>query len=161
MLDGGGGYYCTKYKRPYEDMGSSSWYYQYITDPISMQNFVYEWVHFSIFSEVCRSQNWLKSKKIWKTKNNNFGNFVTILTKIGSVGIWMGHFFLESWYMYGSCFKFPAACPYQNQTWVTSPQMMAALLSVVIWMRYQISQDPTSVQNVVSPKCRFPTSGVC
>ena len=66
---------------------------------------------------------------------------------------------LESWYMYGSCFKFPAACPYQNQTWVTSPQMMAALLSVVIGMRCQISQDPTSVQNVVSPKCRFPTSG--
>ena len=62
-------------------------------------------------------------------------------------------------HMYGSCFKFPAACPYQNQTWVTSPQMMAALLSVVIWMRCQISQDPTSVQNGVSPKCRFPTSG--
>ena len=61
--------------------------------------------------------------------------------------------------MYRSCFKFPAACPYQNQTWVTSPQMMAALLSVVIWMRCQISQDPTSVQNVLSPKCRFPTSG--
>ena len=59
--------------------------------------------------------------------------------------------------MYGSCFKFPAACPYQNSTWVTSLQMMAALLSVVIWMRCQISQDPTSVQNVVSPKCRFPT----
>ena len=26
MLDQGGGYYCTQYKRPYEDMGSSSWY---------------------------------------------------------------------------------------------------------------------------------------
>ena len=31
----------------------------------------------------------------------------------------MGPFFLESWYLYGFNFKFPAARPYQNQTWVT------------------------------------------
>ena len=128
-----------------------------------MQNFVYEWVDFSIFSEDWAKiglnlRKFEKQKTINKKKRGE-GNFVKILTKLGSVSIWMGHFFLESWYMYGSCFKFPAACPYQNQTWVTSPQMMAALLSVVIWMRCQISQDPTSVQNVVSPKCRFPTSG--
>ena len=44
------------------------------------------------------SQNWLKSKKIWKTinkKKGGGGNFVEILTKIRSVGMWMGHFFVS------------------------------------------------------------------
>ena len=55
MLDGGGGggvllYSVQKTLRGYAtNMGSSSWY---INDPKSMQNFVYEWVDFSIFSEV-------------------------------------------------------------------------------------------------------------
>ena len=105
---GGGGGYCTQYKRPYEDM-PPTWVappgiYQYINDPISMQNFVYEWVDFSIFSEVWAKiglnlRKFEKQKTINKKKGG--GNFVKILTKIESVGIWMGHFFLESWYMYG------------------------------------------------------------
>ena len=34
------------------------------------------------------------------------------------IGVGMGHFLLESWYLYGSNFN-PAAHPYQNQTWVS------------------------------------------
>ena len=41
-----------------------------------------------------------------------------IWLKIGAFGIWMGHFFIQKWYMYGSTFNFPVARPYQNQTWV-------------------------------------------
>ena len=63
-----------------------------------MQNFVYEWVDFSIFSEAWAKiglnlRKFEKQKTINKKKGG--GNFVKILTKIGSVGIWMGHFFVS------------------------------------------------------------------
>ena len=54
LAAGRGGHYCTQYN---EDM-PPTWVappgtvYQYSNDPLSMQNFVYEWVDFSIFSEV-------------------------------------------------------------------------------------------------------------
>ena len=69
---GGGGYYCTQYKRPYEDM-PPTW-----VAPLGIS--IYQWPH--IYAKFCiwmirffnffwsLSQNWLKSKKIWKTKNN-------------------------------------------------------------------------------------------
>ena len=39
----------------------------------------------------------------------------------------MGHLFFKIWYMYGSNFKFPAARPYQNHTWITSPPVVNPL----------------------------------
>ena len=53
-------------------------------------------------------QNWLKFKKIWKKKRVIL---VKIWPKIRLIGIWMIHFSLESWYLYGSNFKFPAVYP--------------------------------------------------
>ena len=78
-----------------------------------MQNLVYEWVDFSKFGQ------------IWAKIGSNSGKFgkkfvilFKIWPKIGPISIWMGYFFLKNWYLYGSTFKFRAAHPYQNQTWV-------------------------------------------
>ena len=38
--------------------------------------------------------------------------------KFGPIGIWMGHFFLKTWYLYGLLSNSVAAHPYRNQTWV-------------------------------------------
>ena len=49
-----------------------------------MQNFVYEWVDFSSFSQ------------IWAKINSNLRKFLknqVILHKIEQIGIWMGNFF--------------------------------------------------------------------
>ena len=53
-----------------------------------MQNLVYEWV--SNLRKFCKNQVILL--KIWP--------------QIGSIGIWMGHFFLKNWYLHASTFKF-------------------------------------------------------
>ena len=70
---------------------------------------VYEWplikckiwyMNGSIFQNL--SQNWLKFKKILE----KIGNFVQNFAYEWQFGIWMGYFFLENWYLYGSTFKF-------------------------------------------------------
>ena len=38
--------------------------------------------------------------------------------KLDQLEIWMGHFCLKNWYLYGFTFKSMAAQPYQNQAWV-------------------------------------------
>ena len=43
----------------------------------------------------------------------------------------MGHFFLETG-VYGVTFKFPAARPYQNQTWIPHGPEIKFQLSVCI-----------------------------
>ena len=56
------------------------------------------------------NQNWLKIKKILKTRVI----FLKFWPKIGPIGIqmgigihvYMGHVFLKNWYLYGSNFKF-------------------------------------------------------
>ena len=97
---GQGGGRGTQYKRPYENVPpiwvakSASWY---MNDPLWNAEFgVWMGQFFKIFSNL--SQNWPKFKKIWKNQ--------TIWPKIWLSGIWMGHFFLKNWYLYGSTFKF-------------------------------------------------------
>ena len=48
------------------------------------------------------SQNLLKFKKIFE----KLGDFAPHFSKIGPIGIWMGHFFLKNLYLYGSTCKF-------------------------------------------------------
>ena len=66
-----------------------------------MQNLVYEWVDFSKVPQI-----WAKIgtnlRKFWK----NWVILLKIWPKIGPIGIWMGHFFLKNWYLYGPTFKF-------------------------------------------------------
>ena len=61
---------------------------------IKWKKLVYEWVDFSKFS------------KIWAKIGSNFGKNPAIVLKIAPIGIWMGHFFMKNWYLYGSTFKF-------------------------------------------------------
>ena len=75
---------------------SASWY-----DPYKMQNLVYEWVHFSKFSQIW-AKNWLKFNKILEES----GNLLKIWPKIEQIGVRMGYYFLKNWYFYGSTFKF-------------------------------------------------------
>ena len=69
--------------------------------PYKMQNLVYEWVDFSKVLQI-----WAKIgsnlRKFWK----NWVILFKIWPNIGPIGIWMGHFFLKNWYLYGSTFKF-------------------------------------------------------
>ena len=94
----------TQYKRSYGDVpptwkaNSTSWY---INDPL-FYDIWYKWV---IFSKI-----WGKFKKICKTSSNFGQNLVQTWANWYMNGS-------KSWYLYG--FKFSAACPYQNQTWVT------------------------------------------
>ena len=66
-----------------------------------MQNLVYGWVDFSKFS-----QSWAKIgsnfRKLWK----NWVILHKIWPKVEQIGVWMGHFFMKNWYLYGSTFKF-------------------------------------------------------
>ena len=66
-----------------------------------MQNLVYEWVDFSKFSQICAKIGSIL-RKFWK----NRVILLKIWQKIGPIGIWMGHFFLKNWYLYGPTFKF-------------------------------------------------------
>ena len=62
--------------------------------PYKMQNLVYEWVDF---------QNFPKVKPKLAQISKNFGKNRVILlkiwSKIGRIGIRMGHFFLKTWYL--------------------------------------------------------------
>ena len=107
----------TQYKRPNMDVlptlvaKSASWY---INDPLCYAKFgIWMGQFFKIFP-----QKFQKNQVI----------SVKIRLKIGLIGMWIGHFFLENWYMYGSTFKFPAACPYQNQPLITPPPQLIAPL---------------------------------
>ena len=66
-----------------------------------MQNLVFEWVDFQNFSKF--------EKKL--------GNFGQNLAQNWAVWYMNGSLFFKNWYLYGSTFKFPLACPYQNQRW--------------------------------------------
>ena len=70
---------------------------------------VYEWplikckiwcINRSIFSKF--SQNWFNLRKFRKKRVI----LLKISPKIEQIGMWMGHFFLKNWYLYGSTFKF-------------------------------------------------------
>ena len=84
-----------------------------------MQNLVYEW---SIF------QNVSKLEKIGKNQ--------VILLKIWSkieqvaIGIWMGHFFLKIWYLYGSLFKF---C---GSTSIPKPNLSTPPVSILVLSKW-------------------------
>ena len=56
-----------------------------------------EWVKFSKFSQIRANL-----RKFWK----NQVILLKIWPKIEQIGIWLGHFFLKNWYLYGSTFKF-------------------------------------------------------
>ena len=112
---------------------------------------VYEWplikwkiwyINGSIFPNL--SQYWLKFKKIFK----RLGELAQIWPKIGPIGIRLGHFFLKNWYMYGSTFKFPAARPFQNQTWVPPPgrrhQSVLVVLSGLFLVTLIINNQSTN-----------------
>ena len=59
-----------------------------------------------------------------------------IWPKIGLTGIWMGHFFLKNWYLYGSTFKFCCGIyPYQNQTWVPPGQKIGNHYQIIRWQK--------------------------
>ena len=49
------------------------------------------------------SQIWANLGKFWK----NHVILLKISQKIGPIGIWMGHFFLKNWYLYGYYFQIP------------------------------------------------------
>ena len=84
----------------------------FIDDPLFYAKF-YIWMgRFSKFPQILakidpnlrkREKKRLISVKIWP--------------KIGPIGILMSHFFFRYWYLHGPNFKFPAAPPYQNQSW--------------------------------------------
>ena len=101
---------------------SASWY---INDPLFHAKFWYK--NGSIVQIFLKfepkSKKWkIKQTKQNKTKNQQviFANFGQNFAKNqGGWYIWIGHFFFESWHLYGSNFKSPAARLYQNQTWVT------------------------------------------
>ena len=44
-------------------------------------------------------QNWLKFKKTWVI-------LLKVWPKIEQIGIWIGHFSLNNWYLFGSTFEF-------------------------------------------------------
>ena len=91
-----------------------------------MQNLVYEWVDFLKFSNF--------EPKFWK----NQVILLKIWPKIGPIGIWMGHFFLKNWYLYGSTFKIcgGTALPKPN---LSTPQGLKKLF--VCYIRKKIKQD--------------------
>ena len=66
-----------------------------------------EWIDFSIEKN---RVNELNLAKVWSKNRANW--------------YWMGHFFVEK-NMDGNCstLKYPAAHPYQNQTWVSPPRL--------------------------------------
>ena len=88
-----------------------------------MQNLVYEWVDLSKFAQI-----WAKigsnSRKCWK----NRVVLLKIWSQIGPIGIWMGHFFLKNWYLYGSTFKFcgGTSLPKPN---LSNPRVLAGLVN--------------------------------
>ena len=54
-------------------------------------------------------QMFLNLSQIGSNLRKFWENWVVLLKnwhKIGPTGIWMGHFFLKNWYLYGSTFKF-------------------------------------------------------
>jgi hypothetical protein len=127
FIPGGGG---TQYKWPYGDVPqtwvafSALWY---INDPLffysgismtpfSWSNLVYRWVVFSKFSQFFWKigQFCLLGAKFARKFQKN----PNIFGKFWGFGISMGQIFKENWYIHGSTSDFPAAHPYQNQSWV-------------------------------------------
>ena len=82
-----------------------------------MQNLVNEWVDFSkFFTDFSKiGSNLRKFRK-------NQAILLKIRPKIGPLGIWMGHFFLKNWYLYGTTIKFCSgtSLPKPNSGWRTS-----------------------------------------
>ena len=94
-----------------------------------MQNLLYEGVDVSKFS-----QTWAKIgsnlSKFWK----NRVILLIILPKIKQIGIWMGHFFLKNWYLYGSTFKFHSGTS-PTKTKLEYPRALLDILLLVLWSR--------------------------
>ena len=101
----------------------------------------------SIFQNFPKLENFQKN---WVT-------LVKIRLKIRLIGIWMGHFFSENWYMDGGTLKFPAVRPYQNQTWVTPPPRVFHFSSsrkhvckrtVSLFLSLECSQQPDMKRDI-------------
>ena len=90
-----------------------------------MQNLVYEWVDFSQFPQI-RAK--IGSNLIKFMKNRVI--LLKIWNKIGSIGIWMGHFFLKNWYLYGSTFKFHCGTSLPKPNLSTPPPLQANYLKI-------------------------------
>ena len=92
----------TRYKRPYGDVPPTSVAKSassYMNDPLHVYNAkfgIWMGLFFKIFQNM--SQNWRKFQNILENQ--------VILLNIRLIGVWIIHFFLKNWYLYGSTFNF-------------------------------------------------------
>ena len=75
---------------------------------------------FKIFSNLAQNL-----RKFWK----DWVFLLNIWPKIGPTGIWMGHFFWENWYQYGSTFKFCGGTSLPKPNLNTPPPPPACTIS--------------------------------